>query len=125
MESNHQTENASNRHQEIENYTPRNFKIATKKDGLENPQILRQIPNNDGIENMSFPLWLNEFAFTRHHAVLGGGSNKKICSPDHWGNDPIWQAYFSDGLVQPPTRNSSYNPCYPFIFGQYGLYLQI
>ena len=21
-----------------------------------------------------------------------------------WGNDPIWWAYFSDGLVQPPTR---------------------
>ena len=20
-----------------------------------------------------------------------------------WGNDPIWRAYFSDGLVQPPT----------------------
>ena len=23
-----------------------------------------------------------------------------------WGNDPIWRAYFSDGLVQPPTRNA-------------------
>ena len=22
-----------------------------------------------------------------------------------WGNDPIWQAYFSKGLVQPPTTN--------------------
>ena len=21
-----------------------------------------------------------------------------------WGNDPIWQAYFSTGLVQPPTK---------------------
>ena len=21
-----------------------------------------------------------------------------------WGNDPIWRAYFSNGLVQPPTR---------------------
>ena len=20
-----------------------------------------------------------------------------------WGNDPIWRAYFSNGLVQPPT----------------------
>ena len=26
--------------------------------------------------------------------------------------------YFSNGLLQPPTRNSSYNPSYPFIFGQ-------
>ena len=24
--------------------------------------------------------------------------------PDPWGNDPNWRAYFSDGLVQPPTR---------------------
>ena len=23
-----------------------------------------------------------------------------------WGNDPIWRAYFSDGLVQPPTRTA-------------------
>ena len=22
-----------------------------------------------------------------------------------WGNDPIWRAYFSNGLVQPPTRS--------------------
>ena len=32
-----------------------------------------------------------------------------------WGNDPIWRAYFSDGLVQPPTRNQGYE--YPEIFG--------
>ena len=24
--------------------------------------------------------------------------------PEPWGNDPIWRSYFSDGLVQPPTR---------------------
>ena len=24
--------------------------------------------------------------------------------PEPWGNDPIWRAYFSNGLVQPPTR---------------------
>ena len=23
--------------------------------------------------------------------------------PETWGKDPIWRAYFSDGLVQPPT----------------------
>ncbi len=23
--------------------------------------------------------------------------------PDPWGDDPIWRAYFSNGLVQPPT----------------------
>ena len=26
--------------------------------------------------------------------------------PENWGNDPIWRAYFSDGLVQPPTRHT-------------------
>ena len=26
-----------------------------------------------------------------------------IFIPDPWGNDPIWRAYFSNGLVQPPT----------------------
>ena len=25
--------------------------------------------------------------------------------PDTWGKDPIWRAYFSNGLVQPPTRH--------------------
>ena len=24
-----------------------------------------------------------------------------------WGDDPIWRAYFSNGFVQPPTRNGS------------------
>ena len=45
---------------------------------------------------------------------LGGGggweneqvvvSNIFYFHPDPWGNDPIWRAYFSDGLVQPPPR---------------------
>ena len=30
-------------------------------------------------------------------------------SPFTWGNDPIWRAYFSDGLVQPPTRFVFFN----------------
>ena len=30
-------------------------------------------------------------------------SNIFIDTPT-WGNDPIWRAYFSGGLVQPPTR---------------------
>ena len=37
---------------------------------------------------------------------LGGGFNYLhyfYCQPDTWGNDPIWWAYFSSGLVQPPT----------------------
>ena len=31
-------------------------------------------------------------------------SNIFYVHPSNWGNDPIWRAYFSDGLVQPPTR---------------------
>ena len=27
--------------------------------------------------------------------------------PENWGNHPIWQSYFSNGLVQPPTRNAT------------------
>ena len=36
--------------------------------------------------------------------VGGGNSNIFYFHSDPWGNDPIWQAYFSNGLVQPPTR---------------------
>ena len=31
-------------------------------------------------------------------------SNIFYFHPDPWGNDPIWRSYFSNGLVQPPTR---------------------
>ena len=34
----------------------------------------------------------------------GGNSNIFYFHPEPWGNDPIWRAYFSNGLVQPPTR---------------------
>ena len=33
-------------------------------------------------------------------------SKKEYVHPDPWGNDPIWRAYFSNGLVQPPTSQS-------------------
>ena len=33
----------------------------------------------------------------------GGNSNIFYFQPEPWGNDPIWRAYFSNGLVQPPT----------------------
>ena len=35
---------------------------------------------------------------------LGGGFiHIFYFHPDPWGKDPIWRAYFSNGLVQPPT----------------------
>ena len=38
--------------------------------------------------------------------MLGGGVFKYLFMfiPIFWANDPIWRAYFSKGLVQPPTR---------------------
>ena len=38
-----------------------------------------------------------------------------IFIPIFWGNDPIWRAYFSNGLVQPPTRggfNRKFDWCF-------------
>ena len=39
-----------------------------------------------------------------------GGGNSNICyfHPDPWRNDPKWRAYFSKGLVQPPTSKSCF-----------------
>ena len=36
---------------------------------------------------------------------LGGGFKYFYVHPYPWGNDPIWRAYFSIGLVQPPTSH--------------------
>ena len=41
---------------------------------------------------------------------LGGDLTHFAFSPLPGGDDPIWQAYCSDGLVEPPTR-------YPFLLG--------
>ena len=45
-----------------------------------------------------------------------------IFTPNHWGNDPIWRAYFSDAL-KPPTTVDGWNPAnqlrllvYPIIY---------
>ena len=44
--------------------------------------------------------------------------------PEPWRNDPIWRAYFSNGLVQPPTRNILKIPIWDpsvlqFLFGNF------
>ena len=45
------------------------------------------------------------FAFSCH--VLGGGfKDFYIFTPEAWGNDPNWPAYFSTGSVQPATSVS-------------------
>ncbi len=45
-----------------------------------------------------------------HKQKLGVGFKYFLFSPlIIWGRFPIWRAYFSDGLVQPPTRKSTEN----------------
>ena len=44
---------------------------------------------------------------------LGGGNSKIFyVHPEPWGNDPIWRAYFSNGL-KPPTRKPHRNLWHP------------
>ena len=38
------------------------------------------------------------------HTKLGRGFQIFFIFTPTWGDDPIWRAYFSNGLVQPPTR---------------------
>ena len=40
---------------------------------------------------------------------LGSGNSNISMFIPMWGNDPIWWAYFSDGLVEPPTSIMSGN----------------
>ena len=42
------------------------------------------------------------FQTTNFSLYLGGGFQHVLFSPLLWGNDPIWRAYFSDGLTPPP-----------------------
>ena len=37
---------------------------------------------------------------------LDGGFKYSFIFTSAWGNDPIWQIFFSDGLVQPPTSRT-------------------
>ena len=47
---------------------------------------------------------IQHFEQLRHDFLGGGNSNIfGIFTPTTWRNDPIWRAYFSHGLVQPPT----------------------
>ena len=43
--------------------------------------------------------------------------------PEPCANDPIWRAYFSDGLVQPPTRNVLYPTFEVSIFSYWERYV--
>ena len=43
-----------------------------------------------------------EFGWGERHFWVVATQTFLIFIPT-WGNDPIWRAYFSDGLVQPPT----------------------
>ena len=49
---------------------------------------------------------LGKFDFELPQNLGGGFKYFLMFTPDPWGNDPILTfAYFSNGLVQPPTSN--------------------
>ncbi len=60
-----------------------------------------------GFPKLSFDVEKNDLK-SIHMVVV---SNIFYFHPEPWGNDPIWRAYFSDGLVQPPTRSSNRSTC--------------
>ena len=50
-------------------------------------------------------IWPCKPWFFSKNGWLGGGNSKIFYfHPKPWGNDPIWRAYFSIGLIQPPPR---------------------
>ena len=45
-----------------------------------------------------------------------------LCSPRTLGKmNPFWRAYFSNGLVQPPSRFQYYHPLYNWVFPKIGV----
>ena len=71
--------------------------------------ILKMIflfPRWDVLIPWRVPIWLQ--VVKQNILQLGGGFKQFLFSPlITCGNDPIWRAYFSDGLVQPPTSQTS------------------
>ena len=60
------------------------------------------------LSNHIFPIIISVQPFLLKHCFLhhlGGGNSKTFYFHPYLGNDPIWQAYFSDGLVQPPSSH--------------------
>ena len=65
--------------------------------------------------------WITEtvlrvFSFSpgfHDHSLGGGNSNIFLCSPRNLGKmNPFWRAYFSNGLVQPPTSSECHSVCH-------------
>ena len=56
-----------------------------------------------GIREVKHP----QFWSDKHHHLGGGNSHIFYFHPAPCKNDPIWRAYFSNGLVQPPTSHVS------------------
>ena len=88
-------------------------------DGVSQLGVAPQWLTSMGIKPTQFRQWKTELfrVYRGNHTylvrlgklwekntLLGGGQLKYfLCSPRNpWGNDPIWRAYFSDGL-KPPT----------------------
>ena len=56
-----------------------------------------KIKSHKGVKDFSGDIGSN-------NKLGGGNSNVFLFSPYLGTISPIWRAYFSDGLVQPPTR---------------------
>ena len=56
------------------------------------------------VANFCGSVWVFQRNLAMFHENLGCGFEHVFTTT--WGNNPIWRAYFSTGLVQPPTRHS-------------------
>ena len=72
--------------------------------------ILQDSPHHKTHHQFGEYLWY--FPTTSSKSKLFGGFKYVFYfHPEHWGNDPVWQAYFSKGLVQPPTSIGRHHFC--------------
>ena len=67
---------------------------------------------------LCFDVWqmslIHTLQIVRIHEYLVGGLKYFCIFTPIWGNDPIWLAYFSDGL-KPPTRYLLHCPSWSFV----------
>ena len=67
---------------------------------VEKPQDARVLGVTQVLAKMRFRFesWNHQPGVGIARELGGGNSNIFDVHPDPWGNDPIWRAYFSDGL---------------------------
>ncbi len=78
-------------HQQIQVLVPQNSMVFSTTSQL-------------GGNSIPWIFWKIATGFEGKYNLGGGNSNIYYFHPEPWGNDPIWRAYFSNGL-EPPTSN--------------------